>query len=233
MTFSRLLAGAAAAVALSAGGAHAATELIVNGGFDALATPTGGQYLQLFGGDTSTGWTVTGADILLLDKNYSETGLVFNAASPNVAADLTGAGNTGLANGVYQDVNTVAGKTYKLTFLVGNAGAYGGNAWAYLLPSTINLSVGGGAGVGYTVSDTTPNGDPGILYEQFTTTFLATGATTRIAFTNGTVGDNYAGLDDVSLTAVPEPATWAMMIGGFFGVGGALRQSRRRAAVAA
>ena len=38
-------------------------------------------------------------------------------------------------------------------------------------------------------------------------------------------------LDGVSLTTVPEPATWATMILGFFGLGAALR--RRRVAVAA
>ena len=38
-------------------------------------------------------------------------------------------------------------------------------------------------------------------------------------------------LDGVSLTTVPEPATWAMMIMGFFGLGAVLR--RRRVAVAA
>jgi hypothetical protein len=35
-----------------------------------------------------------------------------------------------------------------------------------------------------------------------------------------------------SVSAVPEPATWAMMILGFFGVGGALRVTRRRTAFA-
>lgn len=33
-------------------------------------------------------------------------------------------------------------------------------------------------------------------------------------------------------SAVPEPATWAMMLGGFFAVGGALRRGNRRAAAA-
>jgi len=46
---------------------------------------------------------------------------------------------------------------------------------------------------------------------------------------------NYQGniLDNVSLSAVPEPATWAMMIIGFGAVGTMVRASRRRQAFAA
>jgi hypothetical protein len=33
-------------------------------------------------------------------------------------------------------------------------------------------------------------------------------------------------------TQVPEPATWAMLLLGFFGVGSALRGARRKAALA-
>jgi hypothetical protein len=41
-----------------------------------------------------------------------------------------------------------------------------------------------------------------------------------------------AALDGVSLTAVPEPATWAMMLIGFGGLGAMIRR-RNRAAMAA
>jgi hypothetical protein len=42
---------------------------------------------------------------------------------------------------------------------------------------------------------------------------------------------SYWGLDDlaVDFLAVPEPSTWAMMIGGFFGVGAMVRARRKRA----
>jgi hypothetical protein len=39
---------------------------------------------------------------------------------------------------------------------------------------------------------------------------------------------NGTGIDNVALGAVPEPATWAMMIGGFGMVGGAMRSARRK-----
>jgi len=68
-------------------------------------------------------------------------------------------------------------------------------------------------------------------YSQVAGTFVAPEADTDLRFsfsnTNG-----YFELDDVSLTfvsgpAIPEPASWAMMIGGFALAGGALRQRRK------
>ena len=41
------------------------------------------------------------------------------------------------------------------------------------------------------------------------------------------------GLDDVSISSVPEPAAWALMLIGFAGLGGALRLRRQPAAVRA
>ena len=53
----------------------------------------------------------------------------------------------------------------------------------------------------------------------------------------GTVGTDIDAVGAIStrrpMAAVPEPATWAMMITGFFGLGTVLRSSRRRQAVAA
>jgi len=74
-------------------------------------------------------------------------------------------------------------------------------------------------------------------------------ATTHYSFTNiGLTGPStlsftffnppaYYTLDNVSVTSavagVPEPASWALMLTGFLGLGGALRSARRRVAVAA
>ena len=45
-------------------------------------------------------------------------------------------------------------------------------------------------------------------------------------------GDNFLINSLTATTAVPEPATWAMMLAGFAGMGAALRRSRRTAATA-
>lgn len=54
--------------------------------------------------------------------------------------------------------------------------------------------------------------------------------TTRLRFSAGGVSDSLGGyVDNITLAAVPEPATWALFILGFGAIGGALR--RRSSAV--
>lgn len=65
--------------------------------------------------------------------------------------------------------------------------------------------------------------------------------TTPLTFLFGNGGRGLAGVDDVTVNlrpaavtpgAVPEPASWALMIGGFGAVGGLLRRRRGRGALA-
>lgn len=216
-----------AAALAAAAPAAAATNLVVNGDFESAPASNGG-FIQYSGGSTFPGWTVTGNDVIVIDESYSEQGLVFNAqGGSQTAIDLTGAGNTGPTDGIVQTIATAAAQQYRLTFYVGNASPTGGNAGSYTQPSTLALSIDGGPLSFYTNATNTPFG---INYKKFSFVFTAAGATT-LAFSNGTVGDNMLGLDSVSVTAVPEPATWGLMIAGFGMVGFAAR--RRRISVAA
>jgi hypothetical protein len=66
-------------------------------------------------------------------------------------------------------------------------------------------------------------------WTPFTYNFVADGGTTTLSFTSSIGGAYGAALDAVSVSdAVPEPATWALMILGFGAIGGAMR--RRTAA---
>ena len=208
-----------------------AQNLLVNGGFDADDVPDGG-FKIYNAGDTigGGGWTVLGNggnSGLNLSTTYAEPGVLFAAQSGPVSADLTAAGNTGFANGLSQTFATVAGRSYSLSFWVGNADGNGN----YTLPSSITASVGGVSLGTFTNAAITPGTTNWV---QFTQRFVATGASTELVFGNATPGgDNFAGLDTVSVTNVPEPATWAMMIGGIGAAGGSLRtRARRKAAIA-
>ncbi len=221
----KTLIALAAATALA--GPAAAVELVVNGGFENPATPNA-FYTQYFGGQSFPGWSVLGNDVIVINQNYNEGGLGFNANSGANSIDLTGAGNTGPADGISQTIATTLG-TYKLSFFVGNASPTGGNAGSYTQPSTVNLSINGGSIQSFTNADNTPNA---INWKKFTVSFF-TETPTTLVFTNGTVGDNMLGLDDVSVVSggVPEPSVWGMLILGFGLVGFAAR--RRSAALAA
>lgn len=216
-------------MSLAAGGAASAANLIVNGGFE---TPdaSDGTFIQAFGGTNFGGWTVTGADVLLIDRNYTESGLVFNAAAGNQAVDLTGAGNTSPEDGVEQTVfGLQTGLLYRLSFELGNAAPIGGNAGSYTLPSTVRVTFDGGPALSFTNAINNPTGSPGINFQFFSTGYVATSNQVTIRFFNGVGNDNYVGLDNVSL-AVPEPATWALMIMGFGSAGAMLRRRRTFAA---
>lgn len=192
-----------------------------------------------FDGDTAAhasgqeieGWTVMGPGqraVYLLASDYAESSITFNTHSGSGALDLTGENNQGPTAGVYRDLTTTAGQAYAISFFVGNAtgSADGlvGNSAVYLLPSSVKLQIDGASAGVFTNADIAYGA---VSWREFTQQFVASGPTTRIAFLNATpTGDNYAGLDDVSLTAVPEPASWAMLVIGFAAAGASIRRRR-------
>jgi hypothetical protein len=182
---------------------------IVNGGFESPVLPV--NVLAIAGGSsTLTGWSVTGSDVLLIKNTHTEFGpLVFNSQEGLHCVDLTGDGNTGLNNGIFQDVATTIGQDYVLTFWVGRANGVASDA-SYQTESTIFLGINSSLVGTYTNSETGPVGT--LNWKKFSRTFTATATSTNIGFFNGTNtvalgGNNFAGLDNVSIEAVPEPTT--------------------------
>jgi len=68
--------------------------------------------------------------------------------------------------------------------------------------------------------------------QPLTFTVGAGGANIRFYINDGYYADNGNGGVSLSITAVPEPASWALMIGGF-GLAGAALRTRRRMALSA
>ena len=207
---------------LGAALAASAQNLIVNGGFENPVVGNGNLGIYSGGSTAITGWTVTGTDVLILDTNYGEpgNGIARFASQEGVQSlDITGSANTGLADGVRQTISTAMGMTYRVSFSVGRAQS-SVNSSLYNSPSTVRLSIGGGPLTSYTNSNSTSGTTN---WQSFTTSFVATGTSTDVAFLNGTPDNSFAGLDNVSVQAVPEPASLAAL-----GLGAAALLRRRK-----
>jgi hypothetical protein len=194
----KILPTAAAAIALAAFSPASAANLITNGGFET--------------GDF-TGWTVAAG----------ATGVVaggFNghpAHSGNFFAALGDTSGSFPFGTLSQTISTVSGQLYTLKYFLASDGE---------LPNYFDANWNGVLVTGSLLSnlpDSRPN------YTQYSFTVTGTGSDTLLFHEQNVPA--YLALDDVSLeavsSAVPEPATWMMMVFGF-GIAGFAMRSRRR-----
>ncbi|WP_380872054.1 hypothetical protein ACFB49_30000 [Sphingomonas sp. DBB INV C78] len=204
----KFLLGLAAATLMS-GAANAA--LLVNGSFElGNPQPGSGGFSTHGAGDTSiTGWTVHSGSVDWIN-NY------WDAYDGTHSIDL--AGNE--PGSIEQTFATVAGQVYTVTyFLSGNPD--GGDIAKQGLVAAINGSV--------IASDTilgikAPARDD-MQYLENMFQFTATGTSTTLRFSSNSGEGAYGPvLDMVSISPVPEPATWAMMLVGFGVVGASMRR---------
>jgi hypothetical protein len=218
-----------AAMALVVPAAPGRASTVVNGGFEQPNFASNSYIIVAAGQTTLTGWTVlgsTGSNVTVAGNSYQEGSLTFNAqGNAGQALDLTGTGNTGPSNAVEQAVATTAGQAYRLSFYVGTAQrdsdppVYQGAASLDLFVE--NLLVGNFMNSTFTTN--------AINWRQFTVDFTANDASTLIRFQNTTpIGTNYAGLDTVTLTVVPEPGTGMLGVMALSLVAGARWTTSRR-----
>lgn len=203
---------AAAVLAASVGSTAANAQLVQNGGFENpvitdsccnTAPPAA----------NLPDWTVT-PDVNVVNGTFMST----NAVHPNLAfegnqyLDLVGQSGNG---SISQILATAAGVDYNLSF------EYSHNLFAGLTSASAQVFINGvlAGTVTHTGGSTSD-----LAWQLFHTSFIATGPTT-LSFVN-TAGAQNEGvfLDAVTVAAVPEPATWAMMLMGFGAIGISLRR---------
>jgi hypothetical protein len=215
-------------------------NLIVNGSFEDPIVPESstcglsahclGFHNGVAGNDNIGGWQLIGksgidgdghplpgawATILLLGYDYTElngfTGnpLHFHPQHGRQSVDLTGEGNQGTTNGIKQAVSTDSGTHYVLTFWLGHQYSFapgfvnGPGALALYVDGAL---IGSFENFGETLDD--------VHWTPFSHRFTASSSETVIAFLNDTpVGNNYSGLDNVGLHALPEPASLILLLG--------------------
>ena len=227
------------AAALPAGAAN----LVSNGSFETgyvNSTEFGASFPA---GAGPTGWTSASANAfnLYLDPATAttvETVTRFGELGQKLATSFTGAspdggkfvlldGDTNFNGALTQTINgLIVGKTYNLTFywagtqLQNRTGA---------TTERLDVSLGGATQSTATVANPS-QGFQGWFAESFS--FTAANTSDVLSFLSvGTPNGlpPVALLDGVSLTAVPEPASWALMLAGFVMVGAAARRRTIRA----
>ncbi len=161
-----------------------------------------------------TGWTGSGTTKVVSDNDYRIfAGAVGTFPTGTFITEFGGADlpATGV---VSQDVSSVAGQQYLLTFDYGKFQSPDCCAGAQVVEvQAVNVSDGVLLG-SITLSDASGTNDLAHVLAPYSLLFSATGATTRVSFSDKSSftlsTDGF--LDNVSIAAVPEPATYLLMV---------------------
>ena len=205
----RLLLAMAAAAAISTG-AQAVT--VINGSFEQGAPISGGSDFLATGNTTSLpGWRVLSSGVDYVDNS------LWNAANGSRSVELSGIGSGGV---VQRLSGFTVGKKYRLRFQLSvnpfaNDGVY---------RTTVSASGGGAEAFLYT--KTAANTPTNMLYQTFEYIWTAANATSNFQFRSNGSGALGPVLDNVSISLIPEPSTWMLLIAGFGMTGFAMRRRR-------
>lgn len=210
---------ALAALAVVSAGASAATNLIVDGSFEQI-TQIGVNSWGLVNQATLTsdeglhGWKVTttsgGATSLEVRDNVAGA-----AQSGKNYIELDGVENDKIS----QSLATVVGQAYNISFWFSDRTNVAGSSEGWALKA--GAYTAGIPGGGFNTSG-------GNQWQHFTGSFVATSANTVFSLWGTGTSDSYGtSIDNISVTAVPEPATMGLFAAGLAVLGLSARRRKQ------
>ena len=210
-TVKKILAGFVVGLLVVGMTGTASANLIINGSFEmGTFSNQGANVMTLPVGATDMlGWTVVIADIAWINTPNSWG---ISASTCDFFLDLNGYDNAFPFGGVSQTVTTAIGQQYTLSFDLGT-----GPSGVFGAPISVMASAGSASQV-FTL-------DLNDTWQTFGFDFVTQEAGTLISII-GNSGTQYIGLDSVSLTMVPVPATILLFGSGLLGIAGII-QSRK------
>lgn len=209
---------------------QALAQTIINGNFESGNTGFTSDYTYIAPGSQNPpdAPDPSGFDYALWDAGTYSVGTnphSFHASWASFGDHTTGTGNMLIVNGAASPVTIwqgtlssalISGMTYEFSAWVANL--YPPNQGP-VAPAQLNFSVGGNAiGTTYTAPDVA-------VWHQFTATFVAGNAPVAVLDLNTAANGNDFALDDISLTAVPEPTS--LVLTGLGGLGVLLLRRRK------
>jgi choice-of-anchor C domain-containing protein len=180
-----------------------ATNLIQNGDFESYSPTFSGYSVVNAGSSELTGWTVGGTSVDVIKGSYG--------AIQGNSIDLLGSPGPGSLS---QTFATVSGQNYLLTFDL-SANGSGGDSKA------LTVNFGGAVGNFF--------GSNAAVASK-TLSFTANSAESTLSFASALNGISGAVIDNVAVSAVPEPESYAMLLAGLGLIGAAVKRRKAKQA---